>query len=137
MDGSKRSTIGFEVSVVVLVALLVTAFGLIVSMAVRPSQHQALAEISTNQQPSRCHEHTGGSVCFNTTVKNVGAVESTFLCEVSAADASQATFPPGGSANTEVFLQPANTVTVQSIITPAVAGAVTSPPNVACSPVSP
>ena len=76
-------------------------------------------------------------MCFNTVVKNVGEVESTFLCQVSAADASQATFTAGGSVNTEVFLQPANTVTVQSIVTPAVAGAATSPPNVACSPVSP
>jgi len=135
MEGSQRTTIGFEVAVVVLAGLLITALALIVSMAVRPSQHEAIAEISTNQQPSRCHEHNGDSVCFNTTVRNVGTVESTFLCEVSAADASQATFPPGGSSNTEVFLQPANTVTVQSIVTPAVAGAVTSPPNVACSPV--
>jgi hypothetical protein len=137
MERSKRQTMGFEIAIVVLVALLITALALIVSMAVRPSQPEALAEISTNQQPSRCHDDIKGSVCFNTTVKNVGAVESTFLCQVSAADASQATFPPGGSANTEVFLQPANTVTVQSIVTPAVAGAVTSPPNVACSPVSP
>ena len=137
MEGPKRSAIRFEVALVVLVALLITALALIVSMAVRPSQHEAVAEISTHQQPSRCFQDTSGGVCFNTVVKNVGEVESTFLCQVSAADASQATFTAGGSVNTEVFLQPANTVTVQSIVTPAVAGAATSPPNVACSAVSP
>src|SRR5262245_23887620 len=112
MEGSQRPTIGYQVAVVILVALIVTALGLIVSMAVRPSANEALAETSTNQEPSRCHSDGDGNVCFNTLVRNVGDTASTFLCQVAATDASQATFPPAGSANTEVYLQPGNIVTV-------------------------
>lgn len=133
MEGSQRPTTGYQIAVVVLVALILTAVALIASMAVRPAQPAAIAEVSTNQQPSHCHPAAPGSVCFDNLVRNAGATAATFLCDVSSTDAGQASFPPGTSSSTMVYLQAGNQVTVQSVVTPLGGATGIGPPFVACS----
>jgi hypothetical protein len=133
MEGSQRPTTGYQIAVVVLVALILTAVALIASMAVRPAQPAVIAEVSTNQQPSHCHPAAPGSVCFDNLVRNAGATAATFLCDVSSTDAGQASFPPGTSSSTMVYLQAGNQVTVQSVVTPLGGATGIGPPFVACS----
>jgi hypothetical protein len=135
MEGSKRPTIGFEAAVVVLVALLITAFALIVSMAVRPSAIPAAAEAITDKNPVRCGQQGAlNATCFDTTVTNTGGAGSSFQCDIIATDTSQALFP-GGSTNTEVLLQPDQSVHVTSSVIPPT-GAKAQPPYVTCTPFS-
>jgi hypothetical protein len=133
MEASQRPTTGYQIAVVVLVALILTAVALIASMAVRPAQPAAIAEVSTNQQPSHCHPAARGSVCFDNLVRNAGATAATFLCDVSSTDVGQASFPPGTSSSTMVYLQAGNQVTVQSVVTPLDGATGIGPPFVACS----
>lgn len=133
MDGTERPSARYHVAVAVLVVLLLTAVALVVSMAVRPAARAAIAEVSTVQQPSHCHPAAPGSVCFDNVVQNAGATAATFLCDVSSTAAGQASFPPGTSSSTMVYLQPGNQVTVQSIVTPVGAATGIGPPLVTCA----
>jgi len=118
MEGAQRPTAGYQVAVGVLIVLILTAFALVVSMAVRPTQSEATADVSTDGRPTHCDAATSGSVCFDNVVRNAGVTAATFLCNVSSTEAGQASFSPGTSSSTMVYLQPGNGVTVQSIVTP-------------------
>jgi hypothetical protein len=133
MEASERPSAGYQVAVGVLVVLIFTAVALIISMAVRPTAGSAIADVSTTQQPSHCLHAAPGSVCFDNFVRNAGAVAATFLCDVSSTEAGQASFPPGTSSSTMVYLQPGNQVTVQSIVAPVGAATGIGPPLVTCS----
>lgn len=133
MEEAQRPSAGYHVAVALLVVLILTAVTLIVSMAVRPAAPAAIAEVSTTQQPSHCHPAARGSVCFDNLVRNAGATAATFLCDVSSTDAGQASFPPGTSSSTMVYLQAGNQVTVQSVVTPVGAATGIGPPLVTCS----
>ena len=133
MERSQRPTTAYQIAVAILVVLMLTAIALIVSMAVRPGENAAVAEVSTTQQPSRCHPAAPGSVCFDNLVRNAGEAAATFLCNVSSTEVGQASFPPGTSSSTMVYLQPNNQVTVQSIVAPVGAATGIGPPLVTCS----
>jgi len=133
MEGTERPSASYHVAVAVLVVLILTAVALVVSMAVRPAARAAIAEVSTTQQPSHCHPAAPGSVCFDNLVRNMGATAANFLCDVSSTAAGQASFPPGTSSSTMVYLQPGNQVTVQSVVTPVGAATGIGPPLVTCS----
>ena len=133
MEGTDRPSAGYHVAVALLVVLILTAVALVVSMAVRPTARAAIAEVSTTQQPSHCHPVAPGSVCFDNLVRNTGATAATFLCDVSSSAAGQASFPPGTSSSTMVYLQPGNQVTVQSVVTPVGAATGIGPPLVTCA----
>jgi hypothetical protein len=132
MEGSQGPTTAYQIAVAFLVVLLLTAVALVVSMAVRPGQSAAIAEVSTNQQQSRCHPAAPGSVCFDNLVRNAGATAANFLCNVSSTEAGQASFTPGTSSSTMVYLQPSNQVTVQSIVEPIGGATGIGPPSVTC-----
>ena len=136
MEATQRPSASYHVAVAVLVVLLLTAVTLVISMAVRPGAPAAHAEVSTIQEPSHCHPAAPGSVCFDNVVQNAGATAATFLCDVSSTDAGQASFPPGTSSSTMVYLQPGNQVTVQSVVTPVGAATGIGPPLVTCSQAS-
>jgi hypothetical protein len=89
--------------------------------------------VSTNQQPSHCHPAAPGSVCFDNLVKNAGSNAATFLCDVSSTEAGQASFPPGTSSSTMVYLQAGNQVTVQTVVTPLGGATGIGPPFVTCA----
>jgi hypothetical protein len=133
METMQRPSASYHVAVTVLVVLILAAVALVVSMTVRPTPSAATAEVSTTQQPSHCHPAARGSVCFDNLVRNAGQVAATFLCDVSSTDAGQASFPPGTSSSTMVYLQPGNQVTVQSVVTPVGAATGIGPPLVTCS----
>src|SRR5215510_1006907 len=133
MEVSQRPSAGYQVAVAILLVLILTAVTLIVSMAVRPTQPDAIAEVSTTQEPSHCHPAAPGSVCFDNLVRNAGATAATFLCDVSSTAAGQASFPPGTSSSTMVYLQAGNQVTVQSVVRPLGAATGIGPPLVTCA----
>jgi hypothetical protein len=133
MESTERPSAAYHVAVAILVILILTAVALVVSMTVRPAASAAIAEVSTTQQPSRCHPAAPGSLCFDNLVRNAGAAAATFLCDVSSTDAGQASFPPGTSSSTMVYLQGGNQVTVQSVVTPVGAATGIGPPLVTCS----
>jgi hypothetical protein len=118
MEGAQRPSASHQVAVAVLVVLILTAFALVVSMAVRPTSSEATADVSTDGRPTRCDAATSGDVCFDNVVRNAGATAATFLCDVSSTEAGHASFSPGTSSSTMIYLQPGNEVTVQSIVTP-------------------
>jgi hypothetical protein len=132
MERSQGPTTAYQIAVAFLVVLLLTAVALVVSMAVRPGQSAAIAEVSTNQQPSHCHPAAPGSVCFDNLVRNAGAPAANFLCNVSSTEVGQASFPPGTSSSTMVYLQPSNQVTVQSVVEPTGGATGIGPPAVTC-----
>jgi len=134
MQRSQGPTTGYQIAVAVLVVLILTAVTLIVSMVVRPAQPDAMAEVSTDQKPSHCIHEASGSVCFDNLVRNAGETAATFLCEVSSTEVGQASFPPGTSSSTMVYLQPHNQVTVQSVVAPVGAATGIGPPFVTCAP---
>jgi hypothetical protein len=133
MEEPQRPSAGYHVAVAILVVLILTAVTFVVSMAVRPTAGAAIAEISTTQQPSHCHPPAPGSVCFDNLVRNAGAIAANFLCDVSSTAAGQASFPPGTSSSTMVYLQPGNEVTVQSVVTPVGRATGIGPPLVTCA----
>jgi hypothetical protein len=133
MEGAQRPTAGYQVAVAVLVVLILTAFALVASMAVRPTPSAATADVSTLPGPAHCQQATDGSVCFDNVVQNVGATAATFLCDVSSSEAGQASFSPGTSSSTMIYLQPGNEVTVQSIVVPFGAAKGIGAPFVTCA----
>jgi hypothetical protein len=134
MEGpQQRPSTSYHVAVAVLLVLILTAVTLIVSMAVRPGQQSAIAEVSTNQKPTRCHPAVPGSVCFDNVIHNAGAAAANFLCDVSSTAAGQAAFTAGTSSSTMVYLQAGNVVTVQSVVTPAGGATGVGPPLVTCA----
>jgi hypothetical protein len=137
MERAERPTAGYHVAVAVLIVLILTAVALVVSMAVRPAQSEATADVSTDQRPTDCHHATTGSVCFDNVVRNAGATAATFLCDVSSTEAGQASFSPGTSSSTMVYLQPGNQVTVQSVVTPLGGATGIGPPFVTCAETKP
>ena len=134
MEGpQQRPSTGYHVAVAVLLVLILTAATLIVSMAVRPAAQSAIAEVSTNQEPTHCHPAVPGSVCFDNVIQNVGAAAASFLCNVSSTAAGQASFTAGTSSSTMVYLQANNQVTVQSVVTPVGGATGIGPPLVTCA----
>ena len=134
MEGTQqRPSTSYHVAVAVLLVLILTAVTLIVSMAVRPGQRSAIAEVSTIQKQTRCHPAVPGSVCFDNVVQNVGATAANFLCNVSSTAAGQASFTAGTSSSTMVYLQAGNQVKVQSVVTPVGAATGIGPPLVTCA----
>jgi hypothetical protein len=133
MEGAERTTTGYQVAVAVLVVLILTAFALVVSMAVRPTPSEATADVSTDGRPTHCEAAASGSVCFDNVVRNAGATAATFLCDVSSSEAGQASFSPGTSSSTMIYLQPGNGVTVQSIVTPVGGARGIGAPSVTCT----
>ena len=136
MEGSQRPTTAYQIAVGLLVVLLLTAIALIVSMAVRPGQNAAVAEVITNQRASRCHPTAPGSVCFDNQIRNAGEAAANFLCDVSSTEAGLASFTPGTSSSTMVYLQPGNQVTVQSLVEPTGGARGIGPPSVTCEDIS-
>src|ERR1700749_2066638 len=98
MEGSQRPTTAYQIAVGFLVVLMLTAIALIVSMAVRRGQNAAIAEVSTEQRPSRCHPATPGGVCFDNFIRNAGETAANFLCNVSSTDVGLASFASGTSS---------------------------------------
>ncbi len=137
MERSQRPTTTYQIAVAIFVVLMLTAIALIISMAVRPGQNAAIAEVSTTQQPSHCHPAAPGSVCFDNLVRNAGEAAATFLCNVSSTDVGQASFPPGTSSSTMVYLQAGNQVTVQSVVAPIGGATGIGPPSVTCAVTNP
>ena len=134
MEGSQqRPSPSYHVAVAVLLVLILTAVAFIVSMAVRPTQQAAIAEVSTVQEPTHCHPAVPGSVCFDNVVHNAGELAASFLCNVSSTAAGQASFTAGTSSSTMVYLQANNQVTVQSVVTPVGGATGVGPPLVTCA----
>jgi hypothetical protein len=136
MEGSPGPTTAYQIAVAFLVVLLLTAIALVVSMAVRPGQSAAIAEVSTDGRASRCQPTAPGSVCFDNQIRNAGASAANFLCNVSSTEVGLASFTPGTSSSTMVYLQPGNEVTVQSLVEPTGGARGIGPPSVTCEDIS-
>ena len=129
---SERSPAPY-IAITVLVALIVTAIGLVVVMWMRPSVTPATALVATDRAPIDCTAPSHDTTCFDTQITNQGSQPSGFSCRVTAFGDTAATFGDGSPAYT-ITLGATESVHVATIVT--VTGDVEAvAPRVSCVPV--
>jgi hypothetical protein len=112
---SERSA-GPYIAIAVLVALLVTAVGLVVAMWMRPTVVPASAVVATDRVPIPCATHERDTTCFDTQIANQGSEPSGFSCQVIAYGDTAATFSDGAPTN-ELTLGPNESAHIGTIVT--------------------
>jgi hypothetical protein len=129
---TERST-GPYVAIAVLVALLVTAVGLVVAMWMRPTVVPPSAVVATDRVPIACATHERDTTCFDSQVANQGSESSGFSCQVIAYGDTAATFADGAPTN-ELTLGPNESAHIGTIVT-AHGDVEPVAPRVQCAPV--
>jgi hypothetical protein len=127
-----RTSFGYYVGVVILVALLLAGAALIVAMVARPGTPETSVLAVTDRTPVACPDHANDVTCFETQVTNNGEADTTVRCEIRSTDGSVATFVNGGATTTQLLLGVDQSVQVDSVVE----GDGARPPSVSCEPVS-
>lgn len=97
MSEQHRTGVGYYVAAALLIALLVTAVGLVVAMAMRPAAAPPQAVVATGRAAIDCEVPSQGVTCFDTLVTNTGGSDGIVACGLDPAEGTDATFATGGT----------------------------------------